>query len=117
MARIGANDPEYHLRREALFLHHKPASKNAVFASVIEPHGGYNYDTEIGSSYSTINKLSTAKSTSEYLVLEMDSKQAGNITVCLALNNLSKNTMHQLETNNDASFVWIGPYYYNITKK
>lgn len=46
VARIGANDPNFNLRRDALLIHRKNNAKNALFLSVIEPHGRYSPVTE-----------------------------------------------------------------------
>lgn len=43
--RTGANDPEFNLRSEPMFLLRRK-SKDILFASVIEPHGFYDESTE-----------------------------------------------------------------------
>ena len=37
-ARIGANDPDFNLRRDAALIIRRPEAQSTVFASVIEPH-------------------------------------------------------------------------------
>lgn len=39
---IGANDPEFSLRREAGLMLRIPATKTHTFVSILEPHGDYN---------------------------------------------------------------------------
>lgn len=39
---IGANDPEFSLRREAGLMLRMPATKTHTFVSILEPHGDYN---------------------------------------------------------------------------
>lgn len=41
-AELGANDPEFNLRRENALVLRQPAQKNAVFLSLLESHGEYN---------------------------------------------------------------------------
>lgn len=40
--RLGANDPNFNLRGETAVIMRLPAAKDAVFISVLEPHGRYN---------------------------------------------------------------------------
>lgn len=47
LARIGANDPEFNLRRDALLIHRKKSAKDIRFLSVIENHGTYSPVTEV----------------------------------------------------------------------
>lgn len=42
MLRLGANDPDYNLRRSAAFLVREPAAKDHTFVTVIETHGHYD---------------------------------------------------------------------------
>ena len=58
LARIGANDPEFNLRKDPTIILRRPKSKNTLFASVIEPHGSYNPVTESAlNSNSVITRL------------------------------------------------------------
>jgi oligo-alginate lyase len=117
IARIGANDEEYNLRRDALMIHQKPATKNAVYATVIEPHGNYNYDTELGSSYPNIQGINISYETDNYLVINIDTKTKGRLSVCLAKTEMSKTATHNLNDKNGVQFNWTGPYNYKITKQ
>lgn len=47
LARLGANDPNFNLRRDALLIHRKKEVKDARFLSVIENHGIYSPVTEV----------------------------------------------------------------------
>ncbi len=47
LARIGANDPNFNLRRDALLIHRQEGVKNAKILSVIENHGTYSPVTEV----------------------------------------------------------------------
>jgi len=39
LARIGANDPNFNLRKDPVFIHRRPEAKNSTFISLIESHG------------------------------------------------------------------------------
>jgi len=47
LARVGANDPNFNLRRDALLIHRKQSVKSPRFLSVIENHGTYSRVTEV----------------------------------------------------------------------
>ncbi|MDP4988916.1 MAG: heparinase, partial [Polaribacter sp.] len=58
LARIGANDPEFNLRRDPTFIIRKKDTKNTTFVTAIETHGSYSYVTESAkNAYSNIDKL------------------------------------------------------------
>ena len=58
MAEIGANDPNFNLRREPVFMFRTAAAGSVSFASVIEPHGEYNPTVEYTlNSHSDINSV------------------------------------------------------------
>ncbi len=58
LARIGANDPQFNLRRDALLIHRKEGATSPRFLSVIENHGTYSYVSERPiDPYSKINKV------------------------------------------------------------
>ncbi len=44
---IGANDPNFNLRNENAFILRLPAAREAVFVSVLEPHGGHDPVSEV----------------------------------------------------------------------
>ena len=48
-ARLGANDPNFDLRRDAFNIHRKPAAKDHLFGSIISAHGKYDSVSEIAS--------------------------------------------------------------------
>jgi hypothetical protein len=56
LARIGANDPEFNLRRDPALILRRKNAKNTVFVSVIESHGAYSPVSE-----SAVNSNSNIK--------------------------------------------------------
>ena len=67
LTRIGANDPDYNLRKDPATILRRPDSKNTLFASVIEPHGSYNPVSESAkNSNSNIKELSVLHDKDDY---------------------------------------------------
>jgi hypothetical protein len=65
-ARLGANDVNFNLRRDALLIHRKSDKKNARFLSVIESHGSYSRNTEVPiQPYGKINAVSIMEESNE----------------------------------------------------
>ncbi len=63
LARVGANDPEFNLRRDALLIHRKENAKSPRFLSVIENHGTYSRVTE--RPVDPYSKIASVKITNE----------------------------------------------------
>jgi oligo-alginate lyase len=58
LADTGANDPHFNLRREPLLIQRLNAATDAVFVSLLEPHGHYDPDAEtVSASRSLIASL------------------------------------------------------------
>jgi len=75
LARIGANDPNFNLRRETLLIHRKPKTDKARFLSVIENHGNYSEVTEVPiNPYSKIKSVHLVQDTDTFLKLEIIAK-------------------------------------------
>ena len=110
--RLGANDPEFNLRRDAGFMIRRKDSKNTVFASVIEPHGGYSPVSEFAvNSNSSISNLKVVLDTEEYTAVSIEDK-AGNTKLFILCNtDAYKTKEHQLNINGH-DYQWSGPYYF-----
>ena len=46
LTRIGANDPDFNLRRDPAIIVRRPEASDTLFASIIQPHGSYNVVSE-----------------------------------------------------------------------
>ena len=69
--RIGANDPNFNLRREPAYLIRKKGN-NQTFINVLEIHGGYNSVTETSTNaYSSVKKITLLRNDPEYSVAEV----------------------------------------------
>ena len=114
--RIGANDPEFNLRRDAALIQRRKAAKNATFVSIVEAHGSYSPVTESAvNSKSTIASVQLVYDDEKYTALTIEAIN-GNMNM-LILSNLDSviDSKHELTINN-ATYEWVGPYYYGTIK-
>ena len=108
--RIGANDPEFNLRRDQGIILRKEAAQSTLFASIIEPHGYYSPVSEIPvNSYSSISKIELLHNDHDYTVLSIHHSTGHQWIWCLANDDASKDTQHQVELA-DGPIKWQGPY-------
>jgi len=111
--RIGANDAEFNLRREAAFMLRRINTKNTLFVSAIEAHGGYSPVTESAiNSNSSIKELKVVYDTVEYIAIEITNVNGNTKLFITANTNASREAKHNLTINNK-NYEWSGSYYYN----
>lgn len=108
VAEIGANDPNFNLRREPAFIFRTRATDGVSFASVIEPHGEYNPTVEY-----TIGSHSNVKSVShyeagadEYILIE--TKDGHSVGLGIA-GESEADAVHTV-TVDGQDVTWTGPY-------
>lgn len=108
MAEIGANDPNFNLRREPAFIYRTRKDNGASFVSIIEPHGEYNPTLEytIG-SHSNIKTIDHFKSdTADYVLIETNNGQQIGLGVA---GMGGDDAVHTVSVNGGA-VTWTGPY-------
>lgn len=75
LARIGANDPEFNLRRDALLIHRKENVGDASFVTAIETHGTYSPVSEVPiQPYSKIESIEKIQDTKDSITIKVNSK-------------------------------------------
>ena len=107
-AEIGANDPDFNLRREPAFIMRANAENGVSYASVIEPHGEYNPIVEY-----TLNSHSNVKSVQHYKTdkadfIQVETKDGEMIGLGISEGSSETDT-HSL-TVNGSVINWNGPY-------
>lgn len=113
LVRIGANDPEFNLRRDPGLILRRTNSQNTTFVSIVETHGGYSPVSESAvNSYSNIASLKVVLDREEYTAITIENKSGGIKQFIVANTNASKEEEHTLNIN-DTEYTWVGPYYYN----
>ena len=109
--RIGANDPEFNLRRDPGMIIRKKGVKDALFVSIIEPHGTYSPVSEFAvNAYSAIDKMTILLNDEAYTVIEIRFKNETSKVIAIANLDNSENSKHKL-TIADTIYQWSGPYY------
>ena len=110
--RIGANDPEFNLRRDSGFMIRRKNSKNTTFVSAIESHGGYSPVSEFAvNSNSNIAQIELVYDTEAYTAITITTIAGKTKLFILANTNASETAKHELEINNQMHR-WTGAYYF-----
>lgn len=110
--RIGANDPDFNLRREPAFMLRRKNTKSTVFASVIESHGSYCPVSELSiNSNSNISELKVVYDTEDYTAIKIEDINSNVSFFLLANNNNSDKADHQIKIG-DRLYKWEGKYKY-----
>ena len=109
-ARLGANDPKYNLRHDPTFIIRKKDAKNVTFVSIIEPHGGYNWATELAEQpFTSIAELSVLADNDNYTIIQFSNKEGKEWTLSLAHNDASETSKHRVKVG-AIFFEWTGVY-------
>lgn len=112
LTRLGANDPDFNIRRDAAFMLRRKDSGNTTFASVIEPHGSYSPVSELSvNSDSSIAELSIVHDDDTYTAVSIESVKGVKSLFILANKDAAKSKQHKLKVKGK-EFSWTGPYFY-----
>ena len=110
--RIGANDPEFNLRREAAIMLRRKNTKNTLFVSAIEAHGSYSPVSESAiNSKSNIKELKLVLDTADFTAISITTLKGNTKLFITANTSASKEAKHTLKINNK-KYTWVGSYYY-----
>ena len=111
LTRIGANDPNFDLRRDPGMILRR-VSGNTLFASVIESHGSYSYSDERPiNSFASVQAVKVLTDTKDYAAVSIELKNGTSYTFCIAKNNNSKTATHELQVASQL-LAWTGPYVF-----
>lgn len=114
--RIGANDPEFNLRREGSLVIRRKKRGDTVFVTIIEPHGNYSPVSEFSmDSNSGISSLELVFNSPAYTAVTLESHEGNKGLFILANKQNSKVMEHNLSLGNN-NYQWTGPYVF-ITEK
>lgn len=112
LTRIGANDPDFNLRREAAVTIRRKATGDTTFASVIEPHGSYSPVSELSlNSNSSIANLEVLFDDDLYTAISITDVKGNEQIFVLSNVNASSTAEHKI-TINKQDYSWTGPYLY-----
>lgn len=109
-ARIGANDPNFDLRRDPAFILRREDAKDALFVSLLETHGFYSPVTEVPQNlYSNLKSLEVVYHDSEYTAVKIFPKRGSTKLFILSTKNNSKSKKHILKIN-EGKIRWRGAF-------
>ena len=112
LTRIGANDPDFNLRKDPAIILRRPDAQNTLFASVIEPHGSYDPVTESAiNSNSNIADLRVLQDDAKYTAVSIKTVQGRTRIFIVSNDNIESSTAHSLKINGQ-DYTWSGPYHY-----
>ena len=112
LARIGANDPNFNLRKDPAIILRRSKAKDTVFASIIEPHGSYNPVSESAqNANSNIAALSVLQDNSNYTAVSIKTTQDEKRLFILSNTNTEPATTHSVVIDGQ-DYNWVGPYSY-----
>lgn len=108
LAELGANDPNFNLRREPALILRGPRSRSFAVATVFEPHGEYNptdeYTLSSRSQIADVNYYSAQDA--DWVQVEMKSGKRLGIGLSV---NPDKEAIHTIRIGT-RSVSWTGPY-------
>ncbi len=108
--RLGANDPNFNLRNDPVFIHRKENAKSSTYVNIIESHGTYERTTEIPlSPFSQVESIELIEDSREYTILKFKSTKQNEWTLAIANENNSSEALHKLEVNG-IDYLWKGVY-------
>lgn len=112
LTRIGANDPQFNLRRDAGVMLRRHNSADTTFVSVIETHGSYSPVSEATlNSNSNIANLAIVSDSDSYTAIKVTDVKGNEQLFILANKDASQSAKHSL-TIDKKKYQWKGPYYY-----
>lgn len=111
-ARLGANDPEFNLRRDAALILRRAEVSDTVFASIIEPHGSYSPVSELSvNPKSKFADVAVVHDSDAYTAVAIMASDEQLSIFIVANQNASTELQHTL-TIDGSVYQWQGPFYY-----
>lgn len=112
LARLGANDPDFNLRRDAALILRRKDVADTLFVSVIEPHGSYSPVTELAvNANSNISELVIVHDDARYTAVTIVDRQGGKSILIVSNQETAASDEHSLQLDG-RTFEWTGPYYF-----
>ncbi|MBL4672687.1 MAG: hypothetical protein JKX81_10555, partial [Arenicella sp.] len=113
LTRIGANDPDFNLRKEPCIILRRSNTKSTLFASVIEPHGRYSTVTESArNSSSSIVQLTVLQDDEKYTAVTIKTVKGSTRLFIVSNQDTGASVSHSVEINGQ-DHSWSGPYLYS----
>ena len=112
LTRIGANDPDFNLRRDTAITLRRNDTADTVFVSVVEPHGSYSPVSESSvNSRSSIASVNVVLDNDDYTGVSITDVKGNTQLFVIANRNSDKSVEHTV-TIAGQDYSWTGPYFY-----
>ncbi len=116
LTRIGANDPNFNLRRDPGLIHRRTGG-NTLFASMYEMHGIYSYADEIPiNSFTSVGGLDVLYKSEEYVVIQFELKTGEQYQFAFSVNDNDVSSSHSITIEN-VQLDWKGVYDFKRINK
>lgn len=113
--RSGANDPNFNLRHDPVFIVRKTGQSEAIFISIIEAHGSYDPVSEIAvDPFSSINNISLMHHDAFTTVVQFEDIEGNAWMLFLANSDASEEVSHTVKIGQNV-YEWLGPF--NLNRK
>jgi hypothetical protein len=113
LTRLGANDPDFNLRRDAAMMIRRKQTGDTVFASIIEPHGSYSHVSELSvNSRSKVAQLTVIHDNKNYTAVEITDVKGQASLFILSNINADNNKQHKLKVAGK-TYTWTGAFYFS----
>jgi hypothetical protein len=110
--RIGANDPDFNLRRDAAFMIRRSDTGDTTFVNIVEPHGGYSPVSELAvNANSSIAELKIVHDDENYTAVSIEDLDGHTSLFVVSNADASAGARHRLEIDG-RTWQWTGPYSY-----
>ncbi len=113
LARIGANDPDFNLRNEPMYMLREKNASDHVFASCVETHGKYDLQVEQSANLVRSCKGVEVYSNDEALVVKYSFINDNSVLFCVAFKDNSTDAEHTVEVDGKP-VKWTGPVSMSI---
>lgn len=111
LARIGANDPDFNLRRDPAIMIRRNNVADTVFVSIVEPHGSYSPVTELAlNSKSSVAEIETVHNDDDYIAVTIEDLSGQTKMFLLSLNDPSESARHKLKIAG-VTYRWTGAFH------
>lgn len=116
LARLGANDPNFNLRRDAGLIIRKKNTDKATYINVIETHGSYSPVTEVAiNASSSVTAVEKVYEDESYIGVSIKNKNGTSFLFVFATANNSVSEKHTLEIKG-TTYSWVGAYFSKLIK-
>jgi hypothetical protein len=111
--RLGANDPEFNLRRDPAFMIRRSGAGNTVFVTVVEPHGSYSPVSENAvNSKSNIAGLKLVHDDKDYTAVSIEDLEGNTSMFIMSNTDAASSTRHELSIGGK-QYSWSGPFQFS----